>query len=176
MPAYLGIDESNHGRYPEIFVAVFSDRSRFVHRSYTEKKRRFTIETALKANLPKILGRKSFMQAILTEEQVARNGYKAAQAHAIAALIHYFGNLDRIIIDGAIPKNTIGAVLSEIPESMHAAVTCEAYADTIYPLVNKADEIANILFHQCQRLGRQEYERMHALTILPLELRVSVLT
>jgi hypothetical protein len=150
MPAYLGIDESNHGKYPEI-----------VHMGDMPKKRHFTFETALKANFPKLLGRKSFMQAILREEQAATNGYKAAQAHAIAALINHFGYLDRIIIDGAIPKGTIDAVLKEIPESIHAALTCEAYADTKYPLVNKADEIANILFHQYLVLGRQAYESRH---------------
>ncbi len=145
---FIGIDESNHGRFPEIYVAVLSKNSQDIIEDVKSKKRRNhdTIEN--------ILDGRDYRYLLVNEEDVDKLGSHAIKPIVISSLIYAF-SIDlintKVIIDGegnhCLSKDT-AHILSKRTDQLilPGRFTFASNADKLYPIVNKADEIAHVLF------------------------------
>jgi len=141
----IGIDESNHGRFPEIYVGVFSSLSFDAKRGYYNKKR-------TDANIGDILNNhgRIYRHTIITKEHKELYGAHGSKIIAVAELIKAFNNIedinvDSIILDGEfrkIDRLNLERILYPLDLPNFSA---EPKADETFPIINKADAIANIL-------------------------------
>jgi len=171
MPFNLGIDESNHGRFPEVFVAVLSYKPEDVERVCDLPKKR-TYRSPI--NIQDILGNdRDYRQIIVSAEQSKRlGGPYSVQAHVIATFMHCFGDLDQVIVDGELSPDTLETLGSLVsPGTLRNSIWVPD-GDKIFPLVNVADRLSYIFFRQQDSMGSEAYGELHHDTILPLELEV----
>lgn len=171
MPRFLGIDESNHGRYPEIIVAVLSQDPADFEKGSFGKKRTFKHEGYQTPGIENIIENREFMQIIITERQ-SQFSYYHVQANAIAAFVNYFGNLDSVIVDGSLSHETHDKLKEALPKGVPSRIEGKIDADKNFLLVNLADQLAYILSSNCRLVGLEKYKAAYADTILPLELEV----
>ncbi|MBN2459691.1 hypothetical protein JXB28_05375 [Candidatus Woesearchaeota archaeon] len=155
---YLGIDESNHGRFPEIFVAVYSLFDCDIKPAYSLSE---PLEVMYKKQIPKVKKKKNveisdivkkrdFKYVLLTEDFKDRFGFEGVRAIAYAELIKALSPLELVIIDRDIDpllKENMARIIhpQKLPD-----VVAENNADHRYPLVNMADHIARRLFRYYQ--------------------------
>ena len=150
---FIGIDESNHGRYPEIYVAVFSDRQTDILKYKQIKKRKAhnTIES--------ILRDRDYRFLLVEKKHVEKLGPHAIKSSIISTLVLSFDrNIKEthVIIDGE-EKNCLRYDISYIvSKELKQRVSQENFvfvknADILFPIVNKADEIANIIYRYYRR-------------------------
>lgn len=155
---YLGIDESNHGRFPEIFVAVHSEFDCDTKPAYSLSE---PLETIYKKQIPKvkkkrnieitdIVKKRDFKYLLLTEDYKDRFGYEGVRAIAYAELIKSFSPLELVLIDREIDpmlRENIARIVHPLPLP---DIIAESNADHRYPVVNMADHIARKLFRYYQ--------------------------
>jgi len=171
---FLGIDESNHGRFPEIFVGVYSLYECDTKPAYSLNE---PLEIINKKKLPKIkkknkinkeedkqkaedkqkkedildiLEKRKFKHIFLSQEHKDRFGFEGVRAIAYAELIKEFGNLELVIIDREIGdqlKENMSKILYPQPPPL---IIAESNADHRYLIVNKADQLARKLFRYYQ--------------------------
>lgn len=144
---YLGIDESNHGRSPEIFVAVYSNIPEdVIARNDLTKKRKN------KKDFDEILGSRQFKHILIPKNYKEWFGETEIRIIAYYELIKNFEYLDKVIIDGEIRRNEFQELKKLlIRETLPLEIIAESRADITYNIVNIADQIANRLF---QHYGR----------------------
>ncbi len=136
----LGIDESNHGKYPEIFVGVYSENLEDLLE--TEGLGKIRRNSKLKDALTK---NQDFRYVVIPKEYAKILGKKNIPKVACAELIKSFNGIDSIIIDGEFPK-IFKTDIRRIAYPVKARnIKTIPRADITYPLVNSADHIANLL-------------------------------
>ena len=169
-PRYvLGIDESNHGRYPEIVVGVWSHDLSSANPGRLGKIR--CNERGVK--IPDILKDKGCAYLRINESDAQNVGnLHNAKLVAYAELIkaacqrilkeHSFGILESIIIDeeskGWLSEED-ACILKTIVspfEIRNNQIIMAQGADEAYSIVNIADNIANLLFRKTRSNGRSE--------------------
>ena len=147
---FLGIDESNHGRDPEIYVGVFSNNiDDIIKHEELIGKKRATAKTSSSALFENI-----FAYIMFRKEERESIGDYNMKAIAFFELIKFFSGLDRIIIDGELRKTDYQKLQSLM--GTHPGITAESKADQHYKIVNTADHIANILYRHYSNLDNIE--------------------
>ncbi len=153
---YVGIDESNHGRFPEIFVAVFSTfDSDIEERSFKKSRRNHK-------NLMRRLGRRSysFLLYSSSDRKLFRERESYKEVGAIVASLISPEILEQedekildIYIDGEHQHRTlvycrdiVSNVLDIDKECVE--VSCGPSLDEKLRIVNIADEIAHWLYRK----------------------------
>lgn len=144
----MGVDESNHGRFPEIFVAVFSR----LEKDILEKK---FIKKRGNSNPLKSLGNRSYSFLQASKADYDRIPNKEFIGTIITSLFHEkkpnsFSNLELYIDGSRSPSQIIYTrdLLSEtceIPKDLISINHGPKY-DQKYFIVNLADSIANHIF------------------------------
>jgi hypothetical protein len=149
---YLGIDESNHGKFPEIYAAVFSRRLKDVEKKmHIAKKRR-------NRNIFSFLEGREFRYILVPGEYKEILGSNDnVMAVVICEFVRCFGDLEMILVGGRVSKNVCEKI-EMILERECPFIVGEPKADVHYPLVNLADGVANFLFRQYS-LSRRVGER-----------------
>ncbi|MBN2052055.1 hypothetical protein JW756_00970 [Candidatus Woesearchaeota archaeon] len=160
---YLGIDESNNGRYPEIFVGVYSENPEDI---VTTTKGLSKKRKSPKRIINSILQEREFKYIVIDESYSQLFHTKNISVLAAAELIRAFNNLERIIIDGEIRRTELRNLegLAQKP----VIILPEPKADVKYPIVNAADNLAHILYKyhsECKRKNNdgKDYEE-HLIT------------
>ncbi len=181
MGKYLGIDESNHGQIPEIFVATFSrERKDIVKKHNIPKLRYRTIENKFNKQdygpkkeksdrLTKFMQEKykdlviDYMQTnfkhILFDKTFY---YTLKEFQRIIAITEFIKHYEpkTIIIDGNLYENEKEEISRLIHPIRNPEIIAEPRADTTYQLVNKADAIANHLYSK-YKLQKPENRILH---------------
>ena len=148
---YLGIDESNHGRYPEIFVGVYSTITKDKKKNEFSKIRR-NIRSIDKEISQNGLERDYMFISIPEEYSEYLNRDQLALV-AISELIVYHDipsnvggtTLDMVLVDG----NRSCSEVDKIKEIIHPhspKINCIPKGDKFYRIVNFADLAAHALF------------------------------
>ncbi|MAG47410.1 hypothetical protein CL617_02295 [archaeon] len=137
----LSIDESNHGRYPEIFVAVYSPYSSDII------KREGGFEKYIgNFDISKKLGRREFKHILISEESAdIMGGNRNASLVVFAEFIKYFKHVNTVIIDGELKTQDVESLRGILYPKNLPKIIIEPKADENYSLVNMADIIANKL-------------------------------
>ncbi len=145
---YIGIDESNHGRYPEVFVAVFSNLNQdIIKPGHLSKKR---------PGIPfNFLNGRDYSFLLVNKHDLGRLPKKELTGVVLSSLFSGksfgdFSHLD-IFIDGSIDisrKIYSQEVISEVYEIPKKNISIESGSkfDQTYPIVNFADSIAHYIF------------------------------
>ena len=137
-PGYLGIDESNHGNFPEIFVASYSDNPKDLEWRMKKfpKKRGGSKEKTLEKN--------EYKHIVMDRETKEYLGRDGAMLVIASELIRDFKGLEKVVIDGHID----GKLLSDLQILFPNGPVIDAYADgdRRFMAVNRADEIAYRLY------------------------------
>lgn len=144
---WVGIDESNHGRSPEIYVAVFSGYPQDASSVIGLKKNRN------KGNLDLILKERDFRFILIPKEYKKFLSPSDISVVSVVEFIKYFtkNKLEyqiKYLIDGEFKQS----YLTKIDRILHPIRTpeiiIESKADVRYPVVNKADYIARLLHNK----------------------------
>jgi glutaredoxin-related protein len=139
---YLGIDESNHGRYPEIFVAVFSTNPADIKKRWNLEKKRN------KGNIFSLLNGREFKHIRVTKDYGNFLDVNDISLIVFSEFIKFFkDNLELVIIDGEMKK---GSNIEKLERILYPnpipKIKVIPKADTKYEIVNVADRIANLLY------------------------------
>ncbi|PIN91022.1 hypothetical protein COU57_02335 [Candidatus Pacearchaeota archaeon CG10_big_fil_rev_8_21_14_0_10_32_14] len=147
---YIGVDESNHGKYPEIIVASFS-QDPFTIQERTIPKQRIHKSTFLET----LECDYSFL--LLKSSDRERLNYSDLMANIIGSLLYgkisQF-NTSHIFVDGEL-KNLQGKEVDDLKRNIaniiqapKSRITLKSGPDfdRTYPLVNIADGIAHYIF------------------------------
>ncbi len=138
---YLGIDESNHGQYPEIFVGVYSENLEDI----IEHQKLPKIRSVYRSIEP-LLGDREFKYILISEKygRLLRN--QCINLVVFSEFVHHFGNLEKVIIDGETNLFMLRDFKEILQPARYPVIECIPKADIKYPLVNIADNIANLLY------------------------------
>ena len=151
---YIGIDESNHGGKREIVVAVISYNPSSIVENKNEKGGNLRKIRGLNKPLEDLLNGDDFRFLFLERGSCKNYGYNFVKLTAIERLVTSFGvdlSGTQIIVDGDFPRgcsdnsNKEDGQRSFYPTVKLPRLKFVAHADVIYPIVNKADEIASLL-------------------------------
>ena len=158
---YVGIDESNNGKYPTIFVAVFSifaqDAIIYPNEKYEKirKKKGQDPETYLKRKLAK----RDYRFVLIDKEQF--NRYKDSILERIILTLTSVDRLDfqpHLLIDGRVPMDKLDCL--ENNEDLLKKKALISFGDRLDErcyLVNLADALASFLYHQTvEQLSRNK--------------------
>jgi len=169
---FIGIDESNHGKYPEIYVAALSPNEREIIPSSTP--------------LPKIRSKKSLETIVsglddykymkLSRRTMDFYGkLSSLKSQVISTILVSFElNPSRMIvyIDGGgsleFHENILSLFNSNqskgnlLPQNLQFAI----HGDQIYPIINKADRLAYKIFREVER--NPNYKLQKRYVSLPL--------
>jgi hypothetical protein len=163
---YLGIDESNHGRWPEIFVAVYSKFYQDIveHEKQLSKVRR----NGSSAVLPVVKNR-TFRHILIPENYGHSVGSDGASLVVISEFIKYFDDVEEVVIDGK-PKWE-GHMIENLETLVHPTklpkVSFIIKGDTKFKLVNLADHVANLLHKYYSKLKYNKGMRYSGYLITP---------
>ena len=138
---YLGIDESNHGKFPEIFVGVFTETLSDTKKTQIPKRRGKDVSKLLGS------GRQYRHIRVLQDDADLIKSDEKRKLVVFAEFIKFFGRLgglEQVIIDGLFPEGGISN-LRKIIYPLNPIIVVEPFADETYNLVNIADGIANRL-------------------------------
>ena len=146
---YLGIDESNHGRTPEVFVAVFSKLEQDILEHNKLPKRRSN------ANPLKSMGRRKYSFLLVNETDFERIPEKEFMGVVASSLIQEEFDKENthldVFIDGYLKKSKqiyakdLISEVHDIPKD-YISISSGSKFDQTYKVVNLADSIANHLF------------------------------
>jgi len=153
----VGLDESNHGRWPEIIVGVWSSNLNLVvptsARAYV-KRRSQTNPDALR----KYVADKDFRYVVIPQDY-AYLGRERLVGVSFAAIIQEFsedpyGELEQALIDGS-PVAQTQKVIERLLDS-NISVDYLAKGDSSVQLLNQADRLAYFLFklHTIKKYSR----------------------
>ena len=141
---YAGMDESNHGHYPEIFVLVISkDIEDIAKQSKLQKKRS-------RAEAINLLSPDSdFRHIVISQEDRDKlSSPYNVQAVVLAEFIALYSRLEKLIIDGRIMESVLDTAELLLPSGVVPPkdIVYMPDADKRFNIVNRADQIAYILF------------------------------
>lgn len=147
---YVGVDESNHGRFPEVFVAAFSGLDKYSQKGSFSKVRRS--HTLFK---PSSEIEYSFLLA--SESDYQRISQRELLGVVVASLVKDQIPIDlnhlEILVDGEHLQDKrifLRDLVSEVCciDKKIISLKVGADFDQKYPLVNLADDIAHYLFRK----------------------------
>ena len=166
--AYLGIDESNHGKFPEIFVAVCSNYKKDIKRKNEED---MLPKHRKDLNLENILKKRFFRHLLMPKNLGHKYDDREIKIIAFSTLINYFNDLELVIIDGKGKDSTIREIENLLIFDNKPTIIFEPKGDRYYPIVNVADYVAHKLFkHYTKKvLSKKEYSKYDD-TMLPLNM------
>jgi hypothetical protein len=150
---YLGIDESNHGRFPEIIVGVCSPNPAevsFYEQALSKKRKTKSAFTYAK--------RDEFRHVLLPEDSLRFGSIRGLRLVAIAELIKYFSPVERAVFDGQVAEEDLNALEITLGQKMPLVMTMTK-GDEHIPLVHRADAIASSLFRyygrtKCRKIAQ----------------------
>jgi hypothetical protein len=157
---YVGVDESNHGRFPEYFVATFSQMKSDIAEGNFKKER----ENHL--NLFRKISKRDYSFLLLEEsflgKRPKRNAGKFKMMDKIVSSLIFGADLScyrkvEILIDGVFTENKSYYIRDAISERCSVdksilTINSGANFDKKYFIVNLADEIAHYLFRHIPRI------------------------
>lgn len=149
----LGLDESNKGRFPEIYVGAFSSKKEYALEKVdpTLPKRRKSVK------ISEITEDLEYRYVLIPEEYKKFLHPSEISIIAFAELINYF-NPDFVMIDGELRQNQLKKLESLLSmKDNPSIISICPKADTSYKLVNKADHLANILHKEYNNRRQQDF-------------------
>lgn len=164
--SYVGIDETNHGRYPEIFVAAYSNNQKDV---LTASNPVYAKKRHSHKGLPAKLTHRGYSFVIITRDLLEAYSEEEIFGAVISSLIAPIRepNPLEIHIDGDIsPKKEeqMFRYLDERSRMKGRKIIWGPKLDMRTPLVNLADETACWLFHKSlEKLTENPHEVMLSL-------------
>lgn len=158
---YIGIDESNHGNWPEIIVAAWSlnPKSILWHEEKLPKKR-----TAKSISFLSTLG--SFRHMIIPEEyELLVNAetrgvfYKLVKIVSVCEFLKSFSEVRHVIIDGESPEDVLEEIKKQIYHNRYKPkIESLKSADQRILIVNLADSIAYRLYSHYSGIDGVEHK------------------
>ena len=149
MGIYLGIDESNHGRFPEVFAAVRSISHQDIkpNESGLPKK-----GNRRKKNVYDILRpTQDFRYILFSRDDAEKVGKENMKTVVLAECLKYYEDTELVIFDGTFVDSTLEDLARILHPQRIPEIRGEAKGDTKYPLVNLADTAAHSLFRYYER-------------------------
>lgn len=143
---YLGIDESNHGRYPEIFVAVYSENLEDLVEHQKLSKMR-----SARRSIDPLLGDRKFRYILIPEKYGMLLHNQSVSLVIFSEFVHHFDNIEKVVVDGESNLFMLSDFKKIMSPMKYPEIECIAKADTKYTLVNIADNIANLLYRDFNR-------------------------
>ena len=139
----LGIDESNHGRFPDIFVGAYSNDplDALMNLSLHKKRKNKEITSLLKG--------KDFRYLCMTKDYREYFEARDMRLIALSSLIKFYHkdleSTISVIADGEIRSSDMEKLEKIYYPSLPPEIQVIPKADVTYPIVNLADQIANLL-------------------------------
>ena len=171
---YAGVDESNHGKYPEVFVAVSSlhEVDAIYHEEVLPKRRiHCKTESQLEKAVKAMLGCRDFRFLLANKEHADYCedqclGMNYLKISAMGQVVSALG-LDektKVIVDGYGTNKDMGDIRAIIKKNARDKkvspashyILFEHQGDQHFPIVNIADSIAYMLFRSYSNLGQNE--------------------
>ncbi len=163
---YLGIDESNHGQLPEIFVGVLSDYLwdiAWKDKQFGKRRNRNQIEALLE-------GRDFRFVSISEEFGIKLADKDDRKIVAFTELLEYFDCVTNVYIDGDISDYVIAEVKKQLwPRMINTYYG--PYGDRSWSLVNIADTVAYQLYKYIITQVGAPHDKYMAFEITPNERR-----
>ena len=158
---YLGIDESNHGRYPEIFVGVYSTITKDKRKSEFSKIRRKI--RSIKKEISDNGLKRDYRFVSIPEEYSEYLTRDQLALVAMSELIVFHdipsnvcgSTLDTVLIDGNRACSEVDKI-KEIIYPHKPKINCVPKGDKLYRVVNLADLTANALFREYSSTNPQK--------------------
>lgn len=151
----LGIDESNHGKTPELIVGVLSDLPGDFNRTHA------TLTKPRNSNrgISNLLEKRDFKFVYVSEDdkQLLCGDYGVRLWGVYQLVNHFDDGLETVVVDGCSQEGFFDDLVYFLDdESYRKIVRCEVHGDQHYQAVNIADRIAYFLFkhHEKGELGR----------------------
>jgi len=165
---HVGIDESNHGRFPEIHVGVFSPYEKDI------VERKLTKIRGKKKNLSNFLGGEREYCHILIPDSSIKDiyGTDGIKVISLAEIINYYskkGYSFDIIRDGMLKERDITNLERILYPLKMPKLNALDYADETFHLVNKADAIANKLVRYYGNLRKNQSRTKYSKTKLDVD-------
>ncbi len=168
MAGCVGIDESNHGRVPEIFVAVYSPYLGDIKRAKELPKKRNKKEIA------DILEDAEFKHLVISQEYRNLMTDQGMLLVAVSELVmdysEAYGPIDMVFVDGEIRPRTLEMIRENI-KPVCTRILFEANADKTLPIVNRADYIANGLHRHYSRFKNAADSRKYLEKLVTLDIK-----
>lgn len=163
---FVGIDESNHGRYPEIFSAIFS----IIPQDIIEQPNLLVKKRDNHRGLFTKLSKRDYSFIVIGAEDYEKLRPVEFIGHVAVSLLQEKipQELDelRILIDGEVLSNKklyTRSLISDIYGIEKEIIRIESGKDLDrrYRLVNIADELSHYLFRRCslEKLSRDVHRR-----------------
>ena len=151
---YLGVDESNHGRFPEIYVGVFSGKKMDTHLS---EKASIPKLRKTKRDISSYLGQRPYKHIVIPEEFKAEFETHGIQIIVLSEFIQYFEKLSKIIMDGNLDEKVIEYIKKINHPNKIPFIQGVPDGDKKVRLVNIADSVAYQLFrHYTSKFEKDE--------------------
>jgi hypothetical protein len=147
---FLGIDESNHGKYPEIYAGVYSNHQKDIRKGSFDKersKKKMTIMSKIRENG----AQRDYRHCIIPVEYTRLFTREQLGLIAITELIQYFDKeygLDQILIDGEQHDPSDKSRIKELVHPGCQRIRFIPNGDREYRIINLADYAAYRLFRQ----------------------------
>ncbi len=163
---FLGIDESNHGRVPEVFVAVYSQIPEDIKDIGGLEKKRGN------STINEILCGRDYRHILIPAEVKEEFEQRHVQMIVLSEFAKCFGNLEKILVDGQVRAQIIEEVKKEISSIACPTIVGVEKGDTRIKLINIADQLANYLFRFYKNENSNKYSdkeklAIHAKCIVP---------
>ena len=159
---FVGIDESNHGKYPEIFVGVFSTDPRDKQPSYFPKNRESDY------NFLDELGNRVYCFSLLRKKDKSKILDKDLEGIATSSLIYPFSNNNpglnyEIYWDGKKKPSEVNHIKEMVCnkcgiESEDIYIEARKELDESLYIVNLADSIASQLFRESNLRRKNNFQ------------------
>ncbi len=135
----LGMDESNHGRFDEVFVAASTDNLEDIVKTKYGKKKKLREDEVYD-----FLREMDFRYALIGEETHKGFGADAVKFMVASEFLEHFGDAEKFYIDGKM-SDYYRRFLREYNKGTKFIVRPKA--DVTYPLVHWADGAARAIFN-----------------------------
>jgi len=146
---YLGIDESNHGQFPEIITGCVSSKVEDI-----EEKNEKIGKHRKKQSLETVIGKKPFSHVVAYQSDVDMiGGIYALKTVVYTELIKNTLDVKLVLIDGKHPDAIFNAMEALLYPNRLPEIKRKQDGDQYWPLVNRADQIAYALFRYYGRGG-----------------------
>jgi len=158
---FLGIDESNHGRFPEIFVGTFSPYKKYVKEGCFDKQRDVANRNFL--DIPY----RHLIFSLTDSQIIGRVNIPIVAVCELAKYAHSLKSLHTIFLDGELSSKQRSAI-EKIIFDIHKKTTLrvEPQLDTSLCLVNEADNRANALHRYYAKYGKKGSSKKDYLSTL----------
>jgi hypothetical protein len=135
---YLGIDESNHGRFPEIFVGAYSKNRKLL-------KEIGGLTKVRKKGEKDFIKSKDYKYVLIPKEYTKLLHPGDLALVAMTELIKSYDGLEKVLIDGQMGDKRLEKLEKTI-YPLTPKIIAIPKGDSTCPIINTADHIAHILY------------------------------